>query len=126
MLSLWEHVLALSFPVERSSQQLSGSPSAPLLGERGCFAALAWSIGVFLLCRCSFAFSCSEINTLEAKSGAQGTAESALMAQGLTGQRLKVVVWGFGSPSGTETKQSQYFFFQPGLYKVFCSEEQAC
>lgn len=72
-------------------------------------AALAPSIiGVFLLCKCSFGFSFSEINTFEAKFGAQGTSESTLMAQGLTGQMLKVVVWGFGSPSGTETKHWDY------------------
>lgn len=117
MLSLWEDVLASSFPVERTSH---GELSI-CLGDLHCLclaresllcmssplpAALAPSIGVFLLCKCSFGFSFSEINTFEAKFGALGAAESALMAQGLTGQMLKMVVWGFGSPLDTETKQS--------------------
>lgn len=75
-------------------------------------AALAPStIGVFLLCKCSFGFSFSQINTFEAKFGAQGTSESTLMAQGLTGQMLKVVVWGLCSPSGMETKRWGYMRF---------------
>lgn len=83
-----EDVLALSFPAERTSHRelsiRSGDLQRLLLGrEEGCFACLLPAMlhmyranGVFLLCKCSFVFSFSKINTFEAKYGAQGTAKS--------------------------------------------------
>lgn len=64
--------------------------------------------GVFLLCKCSFVFSFSKINTFEAKYGAQGTAKSNL--DGSRADRLdaKAGALGFGSPLGTETKCSEF------------------
>lgn len=37
--------------------------------------------------------------------------KATLVAQGLTGRTLRLVVWGFGSFLGTETKCSEFFFF---------------
>lgn len=132
-----EDVLALSFPAEMTSHRelsiRSGDLQCFLLGEGGrllCMpspriatyvrdATHVRANGVFLLCKCSFVFSFSKINTFEAKYGAQGTAKSNL--DGSRADRLdaKAGALGFGSPLGTETKCSEFFFSPPEVIQAF-------